>query len=78
MPWFQFEGAVTIRRAVTNFSSRLWASYTILYSSCACALTAIEEANLAITRVRQDEADKTNAKRGPYIYIMKLSDEMRA
>ena len=27
--------------------------------------TAIEEANVAITRVRQDEAEKTNAKRGP-------------
>ena len=37
--------------------------------------TAIEEANMAITHVRQDEEQKTNAKRGPYI---KLSDEMRA
>ena len=36
---------------------------------------AIEEANLAITRVCLDEADKMNAKRGPYI---KLSEEMCA
>ena len=36
---------------------------------------AIEQANAAVARVRQDEAGKTIAKRGPYI---KLNDEMRA
>ena len=36
---------------------------------------AIEQANAAVARVRQDEAGKTNAKGGPYI---KLNDEMRA
>ena len=36
---------------------------------------AIKEANLAITSVCQTEADKMNAKRGPYI---KLSEEMCA
>ena len=36
--------------------------------------TAIEQANAAVAHVRQDEAWKTNSKRGPYI---KLSDEMR-
>ena len=34
--------------------------------------TAIEQANVGITRVRQDKVEKTNAKRGPYIM---LSDE---
>ena len=36
---------------------------------------AVEQANAAVARARQDEAGKTNAKRGPYI---KLNDEMRA
>ena len=38
-------------------------------------LTAIEQANMAITRVCQDEAEMMNAKRGPYL---KLSDKMTA
>ena len=33
---------------------------------------AIEQANVASTYVRQDKAEKTNGKRGPYIM---LSDE---
>ena len=36
---------------------------------------AIKEVNFAITHIRQDEADKMNAKRRPYI---KLSQEMCA
>ena len=34
--------------------------------------TAIEQANVAITHVHQDKAEKTNTKREPYIM---LSDE---
>ena len=40
--------------------------------SSSLPLTATEQANVAIKRVRQNKAEKTNAKKGPYI---KLDDE---